>query len=263
MQADEPEDGVDAHDLQEAFERGREVGRREGMAFKGVPALSPWSTGVEFRFERSWFDSFVSYERSLVETLRQVQRARWIERAHWDGASNSRDSAFEMLQRRIADELALVRDAVDAERATGRGRACVVDALRAEPNRPVGVWELPDVEIFVREDQRRALPDWPERRDAGGADYGSHWRLEDPLRPWITSQWRVSWLNADDPTYEVYAIERMPAFREEAQTGRVWLLGVLRDYGPAHEMLSELQLHAQGERNSLVVVAEAVGSCTS
>jgi hypothetical protein len=113
----------------------------------------------------------------------------------------------EGLQRRIEAELSAVRDAVDGELEEGRGRSCVVDAMRRAPNRPFGVREFRDVEAFVAEDPRRALQDSSTQRNLGGAEYGYRWRLEDPIRRWSTTRWRISWLCVDDPTYELYAVE--------------------------------------------------------
>jgi hypothetical protein len=258
-------EAMSARTLEEAFERGRAVGRREGLAFEGIPPCSPWTTGASFRFERSWFDSFVAYERELLEQLRALQQQRWLQSLDPATRSSRNDIQVQVaglvgrLQHQIERELRSARSAVDAELETGRGRSCTVAAMRAAPNRPVGVREVLEVGRFVADDPRRSLPDWPARRDAGGADYGWKWRLEDPLRPWTTSRWRVSWLCIDDPTYEVYAIERLKnPFGRGPNTGRVWLFGVLRDHQFVDTALRELERYAQAERNSLVVVAKAV-----
>ena len=166
------------------------------------------------------------------------------------------------MQKRIERELAEVRPAVEAELADGRGRACVVEALRASPQRPDWVREYGSLEEFVEEDRRRAVFDWPVRRDASGADFGGRWGLEDPFKRWRTSAWRVSWLGPDDePTHEVYAIERRPQFRrqpDDSRFGRVWVLGVLPDWESVRGALDELQMHAQDERNSLIAAARSV-----
>jgi len=62
----------------------------------------------------------------------------------------------------------------------------------------------PSVEAFVEENPARALPDWPKRMDADGADFGYDWTWQDPSQPWITTIWRVSYIDA---LREVYAIQ--------------------------------------------------------
>jgi hypothetical protein len=168
----------------------------------------------------------------------------------------------ERVQRFIREQLHLVREAVDAELAFGHGYACTVEAIRSSPTRPLGVHEFVTVETFVHGDRRRVLWGADGRMGAGGEDYGFSWRLENPLRRWLTTRWRVSWLSIADgdgetPTYEVYAIEFCGAGSSE-ETGRVWLLGKIRSRGTISAILPELEEHAQGERNSLVVVAEAI-----
>lgn len=302
---------VSVHELEATFERGRRLGRRENLPFEGIPRLLPWTHGADFRFERSWFDSFVNYEREVRDDLRRVQQARWsqgrdrqalveelreaeararrgpaeVQHLPWPhrwllllsrpwldsletacaevAAHDRRSAALEQLQRRTEAELSVARKAVDAELDEGRGRPCVVDAMRLDPNRPLGVREFADVEAFVGEDWRRALGDWPRRKDASGADYGYDWRMEDPSRRWNTTRWRVSWLCVDDPTYELYAVEFADESEGHASPGRVWLLGVLREQPAVVEALGELERHAQHERNSLVAVAEAVQTAAS
>jgi hypothetical protein len=69
----------------------------------------------------------------------------------------------------------------------------------------------------------------------------------------------VSWLCMSDPTYEVYAVEFTDEHSDaEPSLGRVWLLGVVNDEKVFRRAISELELHAQKERNSLVLVAERV-----
>jgi hypothetical protein len=156
-------------------------------------------------------------------------------------------------------ELWRVRAAVDAELGGGRGRRCVVEALRLDPNRPDGVRELPDADTFVAEDPRRAGFASPHGMELGGEDYGLRWNLEDPIRRWETSQWRISWLGIDRPTYEVYAVE-MTSVRGQAarRSGRVWILGRIESRSVVREALEELEFYAQAERNSLVAAARAV-----
>jgi hypothetical protein len=310
------------HDLEEAFERGRQVGRVEGLAFGGVKRVFPWTLGAQFRFTQGWFQSYVNYERDVLEELRRVQRARWDERksmgdcesqlaaarrsaehaaAEADGLpwmqrrwllwsqpwlddvahaeematdSRGRVDYLATLEQDIAHELSKVRAAVDTELQEGRGRACVVNAMRSAPNRPSGVREYRDIDEFVREDPAgRSLVEWllPATKDLGGMDYGYDWRLEDPVQRWNTTRWRVAWF--DDSSHELYALERLnprpdviplsgPSPGDASGSGRVWLLGVLDDQAEVSSVIGELESHAQWERNSLVVVAEAVNAAS-
>jgi hypothetical protein len=176
---------------------------------------------------------------------------------HW------RDSGLRILEQNVADELSKVRAAVDSELEDGRGRAFIVDAMRTAPNRPRGVREYRDIDEFVREDPRRALGR-PGVTDAGGMDFGYRWRLEDPVQRWKTTEWRVSWLGLDDPTHEIDAIERLHWHSDDARTtGRVWLLGAVPDKEDVYRVTSELERYAQRERNSLVVLAQAVRAVSS
>jgi len=245
----------------DGYLRALEEWRRDGSPFAGIEPVDLVTRGARYAFRTSFFDSFVDYERQVTKVDRDVQQACWRAWAH--GRREEVRRRVELLQqfRRevVDDQLWRVRDAVDAVLSGGEGRQCVVDALRAAPNRPDGVREFPDVEAFVADDRRRALPDWPARRDAGGADYGSRWRLENPLHRWETTSWRLSWLCMHDPTYELYGIELLRPMREEQpRTGRVWLLGRLESEEAVDDAVRELMRHAQAERNSLVAVASAI-----
>ncbi len=297
-------------DVDHAFGDARRRWRQRWAPFAGVPRIDPWTSGVEFAFERSYVDSYVNYERAVTRELRRIQLHRWLHhgagQAIEAAVAEARDAdrrapdrlrslplrqrrrlrraepwvsdlriayqtllrhedqgiALERLQMLLTEEIYAVREAVDAELSEGRGRRCVVDAIRRPPSRPAGVQEFRDVDAFVASDRRRAMPGWPDEHDAGGSDHGSFWRLENPLRRWDTSRWRLSWLNMHHPTYELYAIEQTQRRRDDAgvlrTTGRVWLLGALDDRGRVDETIGEIQQHAQRERNSLVVLAEAV-----
>ncbi len=223
------------------------------MPFRGVPSAGPLQGRVSFRFTRSWIDSFIAYERKLTERLRQVQRERWFALQ-----SGRDDLSWSSLQDQVEEELRAAKEAVDTELETGRGRACIVDAIRASPRPARGVIEYSGVEEFVAEDPRRALADWPVRKDAGGADYGYRWRVENPLRRWETTKWRVSWLDHEDSTGEIYAKE-CREISEGAWSERVWLLGRLPDRSSeGYSILTELELHGQSERNSLAALTNAM-----
>jgi hypothetical protein len=168
----------------------------------------------------------------------------------------------ERAQRFIWGQLHLAHRAVDAELEYGRGYAYTVEAMRSAPMRPLGVREFASVEAFVRGDRRRVHWGVDGRMGAGGEDYGFRWRLENPLRRWLTTRWRVSWLSVADtegetPTYEVYAVE-FPGGGSSEETGRVWLLGEIQSRDTIRAILPELEQHAQGERNSLAVLAQQI-----
>ena len=160
----------------------------------------------------------------------------------------------------------LVRRAVDAELEYGRGYACTAEAIRSPPLRPLGVREFASVGEFVDSDRRRMLIAADGQVGAGGEDYGHRWWLEHPLHRWRTTHWRVSWLSITDiagepPTYEVYAIE-FPEKRSNG-SGRVWLMGEIQSRKAINAILPELQEHAEGERNSLVVVTRQIHDAAS
>jgi hypothetical protein len=168
----------------------------------------------------------------------------------------------ERARRFIRDQLHEVRSVVDRELEFGRGYASTVEAIRGAPTRPRWVREFASVEVFVHGDRRRMHWGAGGRMGAGGEDYGFRWRLENPLRRWLTTRWRVSWLSIADresvtPTYEVYAIE-FPGGGLSEETGRVWLMGKIESRDTIRAILSELERCAQHERNSLVVVAQRI-----
>lgn len=284
---------------QRGLQQGRREGTL-GPLLPTLPAFEPWTRGVSFQPLRSWFDSLVAFERGVTENLREAELAHWtlqqkradlageIERTAgkrrggaggWVGRAvasglhlaqpqNEFDDCerqialAERAQRFISIQLCAARDAVDAELEYGRGYACTVEAMRSAPIRPRGVHEFASVEAFVHGDRRRMLWRADGRVGAGGGDYGFNWRLENPLRRWLTTRWRVSWLSIADrndeiPTHEVYAIE-FPGGEASEESGRVWLMGKIESHDTIYSILPELQQRAQRERNSLVVVAQRV-----
>lgn len=238
------------------FEEGREVGRREGLPFVGVDPLPPFHRGAHFEFDRSWVDSFVSYERDLTECLRWVQGARW---SRGSDPEAGEDFTLVSAQQQIESELSAARRAVDAEVDKGLGKPRITDALRGPPRRPPGVREYRDIRAFVEEDRRRAVFDWPDRLDAGGSDWGVGWNLERAIRRWETTSWRISWLGHDDPTNELYALEFAPPGSPRPGTRRVWLLGSPANWDEVDTVVSPL-LSIRHERNSLIAVAKAVSA---
>jgi hypothetical protein len=288
-------------ELEEAYQCGLQQGRKEGTLgslLPRLPAFEPWTRGVCFQPQRSWFDSLVAFERGVTENLRHIELACWTlqqNRAELTGETDvtgdnhggarerlalaarrlrisqpqaelrgceQQIALAERAQRLIAIQLYAARDAVDAELEYGRGYVCTVEAMRSAPTRPRGIHEFASVEAFVDGDRRRAH--WRADRwmGAGGEDYGFHWRLEHPLRRWLTTRWRVSWLSIVDredetPTYEVYAIE-FPGGELSEESGRVWLMGKIERRDTIRSILPELQQRAQRERNSLIVVAQRI-----
>ncbi len=256
---------ADKRELAEEFERGRRFGRQEGAPFEGgIAPFGPWLPGARWKFKISWFESYVEYEREVMANLRQLQRTRWLDRKH--GQVTVPEAELDRLEEAIKRELREVRQAVDSELAEGRGRHGVVEAMRASPERPGSAVEYGDLASFVRQDRRRAVGDWPRREDAGGADFGHRWQLENPFRRWQTTSWRISWLcqsgNGDEGTNEIYALEFVKSRRGTRSTGRVWLLGKLSTLAAVEGALGDLQLYAMDERNSLIAAAAAVAAAS-
>lgn len=243
-------------------ERAYRAGYRDGMAegqnpifpFKGIPQIGFVTTGAKFTFERSWPESFIAYERAVLEQLRRVEEARVI---NVDAQSNDYKAALERLQNDIERELRFVREAVDGEVRLSHLEKYVVDALRALSFRPEGVREYQTVEEFVAEDHRRGGYSQPGDLILFGAVYGSRWRLENPIARWNTTEWEVGLLGHGDGSAEVYAVEhfRTGGSHPRFGTGRVWLLATPRNVGVARDWLEESERNTQQERNSLVALA--------
>lgn len=268
--------GASQREIDEAFERGRKMGRMEAVVFAGVRRQA-FVPAAEFRFRRSWFESYVQFERDVTHSLRCVQRERWQRaRDARRGMTGFRptDSELAEIEAEVKTELARVREAVDGELEEGRGLRMLVAAMRALPQVPESVFEYASAEEFLAEDARRGALGLPGPQ-LGGADFGSGWGLEDPFMRWRVSRWRVSWLCEDcrfvfgrddsehsdegEATTEVYAQEFVAGPGRERTPGRVWLLGKLRTSREAGRVLRDLR-KAMIERNSLIVVAEAVAA---
>jgi hypothetical protein len=147
---------------------------------------------------------------------------------------------------------------------------------------PPSAREYESIEAFVAEKRERGVPDWETRKVATGADFGYDWTWQDPKRPWVVSTWRVSYI---DELKEVYACEN-PLARyapfisfdgEDKRSRAVWLLASEFEFdspsqaekekgwspgfwsvSPTWELLSELQRRLMRQRNSLVLLAEAL-----
>jgi hypothetical protein len=224
-------------DLQHDLEEVEELAGRAPEELSDIA----WPYRWKLRLSKPWLKAAAEVRREFAEHL-------------------ERSGQMAEIQRLIEAELSTMQRAVDAELDTGRGHACTVQAMRAAPVRPVGVREYPVIDAFLDQDSRRELIGGPGPRDAGGQDYGWYWRLENPLRRWETTRWRLSWLcvgtAGEAPTYEIYAVEIGET--EGLSRGRVWLMGVVLDGRRIADILSDLEQHAQGERNSLVVVASRI-----
>jgi hypothetical protein len=254
---------ADPSEIEAAFERGRQVGRREAFGPRGLPREGPLP-GAEFKFRRSYFESFAQYERDVVANLRHLQMLRWGREAETAGLID--------LEEEARQELQVAKEAVDAELEEGRGSPAVVAALRATPELPSGVREYRNAKEFVEEDERRGDVMPSGEAQLGGADYGSRWGLEHPFKRWLVTSWRVSWLcevekfmglsdevhsDSGKATTEVYAVEQLHR-QPRPDPPRVWLLGKLKTPAAVREALEDLTLEAMGERNSLIVAAVAV-----
>lgn len=170
------------------------------LPFDDIPRVPGFTTGTEFKFDRSWFHSYLAYERGAREDLRHLQEAGWlIERDLREPLASPevvdrqrRLVLIKSFERFVRDQIRAAQRAVDAELEEGRGIRCAVEAMRADPIAPPTITSVPDAIPWIEADLRRAVGDWPARRDAGGADYGYDWSLENPTRRWQTSRWRIS-----------------------------------------------------------------------
>jgi hypothetical protein len=258
---------ADQEEIDAAFERGRRVGQLEGSTFAGI-SPSGLLPGAEFIFERSYFHSFVRYERALIDNLRYLERLRWSSLGGDLLMPGGHDP--NQLEVEIKDELWRVRGAVDTELEEGRGDGMIIEAMRASPQLPATVLEYSSVEEFIAEDPRRAITGAPQP-DLAGSDHGVGWSLENPFRRWETTSWRISWLfdhevgfsspdvhsDEGDGTTEVYAAEGRPVESRGFGGGRVWLLGKLRTRAAVGRAVDDL-VGAMRERNSLVAAAASV-----
>lgn len=276
---------ADRQELTEAENRGRRIGQFEQVAFRVMPSVGTWLPEVRFTFFLSWFRSLADHERRLVGNLREVQRIRWLLDHDPEAVPPlpPRLSASTLLQleREYEDEAWKARLSIDEFLDEGCGRACVVAALRALPQRPVTVTEYDGTATFVREDRRRGTI-YPThvalRPDAG---FGIDWRLENPFRRWETTGWSIGWLcgsfkgsreagegepwfeedeRAANATHEVYAVESRHESEPFAEDGRVWVLGTIHKRASLDRALQEMRQHAIRDRNSLVAAADAVAA---
>lgn len=253
----------DQNSFREGFEEGRRVGQRDEFGPRGIPSSS-LLPGAQYEFRRSYFDSFVQYERDVLANLRHLQMVRW---------GREREPELGRLEQEVRTELRRAREAVDAELEADRGRSATVAALRATPQVPSSVREYRDPREFLLEDPRRGHETESGSVELGGADFGFWWGLEHPFKRWLTTGWRISWLcetekfmfggdgnshsDKGDATTELYAVESLKG-ATAVPPPRVWLLGKLRTRAAVDRALGDFDLEAMRERNSLVAAAEAV-----
>lgn len=191
------------------------------------------------------------------------RQRRWVDDAHERlRHANDRATSTEQRIETLSRALTACREALDRELKVAPAAAEKAAGIRRESITPGWAQEYPDIDAFIQEDPRRAVRDYPKRRDAGGADYGSDWTLEDPTRPWSSTTWRISWLS-EEATDEVYACE----WGEGDGRKRVWVLGRLErstTWGddPLDKVLWALPHAVRTGRNSLVAAAEAIRELT-
>ncbi len=279
---------ADAEELKEAeergFRRGRRIGRLEDAAFEPLPAVGAWLPESRLVFFRSWFFSFVTLQRRLITNLREIQRVRWLLAHEPDQVPSSARPFVEKLGLLERDHEAAFWEArfVTGELLDeGAGRACVVAALAATPQRPATTTEYDDLARYVKEDERRGTiypthvairPDavfgmsggWRTRSAAGrrraGRSAGSAVPSRTPAKGSRTTPPFEAEVKEEDAaaTHEVYAIESLDPSNPWAEDGRVWLLGKVRRRAAIEEALREMSLQAMRDRNSLVAAADAV-----
>ena len=225
------------------------AGDLPGLPFAGVAAVSGWTHGASFRPREDRLSAFVDYERWILEELRGVQRTLWHHLRDEGSATHGGEVRLgRALVSRLACELWSARVAVDVEAGRPGEVPPAAAAMRAVPICPPGVREYPDAEAFVAEDPAREALSW--------SDHGDRWLLEHPLRRWELTRWRVAWLAG--ATDEVCAVELLDADDARTTPGRVWLLGAAHSRPALRRALGGLERTAQGERNSLVLVADAI-----
>lgn len=287
-------DGLrDAAPLPDLPGRSRPAWTEQGSRIEGYlryeeEAIGALHAAVEHRERRlgelQWaHEELTQAQEALTEQRRRPPVALWrrvlaspIRAAREDvaHAATDRKNAEERLAAcdahiaMLGSAISQCRYALDLELQAASRAPSRAAGLRREPYKPRWVHEYPDVEAFIAEDKRRALPDYPARRDAGGADYDYDWTLEDIDQPRLITQWRISWLSAGGETDEIYARERrsdVPGAcdSEENKTlaGRVWLLGRLskRDAGDAVDKALDGVSMKEG-RNTLVAAVESIRS---
>jgi hypothetical protein len=276
---------ADHQELKEAEDRGRRIGQFEKTAFRIMPSVGTWLPEIRFTFFLTWSRSFADHERRLVDNLREIQRIRWLLEHDPEAAppipSPPSASTLLRLEGEYEAEVWKARHSIDEFLDEGCGRACVVAALRAIPQRPATAIEYDDTAGFVSEDERRGTIYPTHVALQPNASFGIDWRLENPFRRWETTSWSIGWLcgpfkemreagdgepwfeedeRAANATHEVYAVESLDVSNPFAEDGRVWVLGTLHKLASINRALQEMRLHAIRDRNSLVAAADAIAA---
>jgi hypothetical protein len=269
-----------------AYRRGRSEGLAAARPFQGVKGL------VRFPDEQPSHDAVARYERALLEALpeaySQIRIAQRSAERGSDSHANDETSrqAAEAVRDDLVGEIERVRQWLDAFVKRAEEYVAARPDLRgqvAPPSLPPGTREYDSIEEFVAENRRRGVSDWETRKVATGADFGYDWTWQDPKRPWVVSTWRVSYI---DELKEVYACEnaqtrytRYVSFDGEDKRPRAVVLlrsdfevdappradgeenawpPMLLSFPPTWEFLSELQGTLMRQRNSLVLLADAL-----
>jgi len=271
-----------------AYARGKHDGLLAARPFGGIAGL------VRFPEVYPPHAAVIQYERELLDALprayasdRIAQRRDELDRDHVSDpvADNSVFRAADATRDDLVRELERVRQWLDAFVRSAEEYAAARPLRRGQilpPALPRSASEYESVEAFVAENRERGVPDWETRKVAEGADFGYDWTWQDPRRPWVISTWRVSYI---DELKEVYACENTPTRRvpfvsfdgEDERPRAVWLLASdfeyrttqepseddewwpsLWSFSPTWELLSDLQRRLMPQRNSLVLLAEAL-----
>jgi len=260
-------------------------GGRAALPFNGVRGLASFPT------HEPQHEAVIKYEAELLEALPRAYDEIRIERDRLGRdrtvaalpGDEDRVKTAEDGRDRLISELEMVRQWLDRFVRSAEEYAAARPERRGlilPPSLPSVARKYDSIEAFVAEDRARGVSDWDTRKVASGADFGYDWTWQDPERPWVISEWRVSYI---DELKEVYACESalnrwVPfiAFDREAERPRaVWLLATDFEISAGHdrgerlqsgffsssptwEFLSQKQRDLMRKRNSLVLLAEAL-----
>ncbi|MGW6374995.1 hypothetical protein ACWFRB_02865 [Rhodococcus sp. NPDC055112] len=294
--------------LAAVFEAGRRSGLAEGrllgqldqLPFAGVHGIAPFPTSGDIHARVAEYETRLLHAIPIAHALEELARR---ETASITGSSTLPDAwPIEMVRARLIRESPSFRPEspqnIHAHPATVESILAELENARQwldefvlfakgynkeRPNRrvtqspanpPSEVVQYQSVEVFVAEDSRREA-----RRDGksivlDGSDFGYNWSHIEASAPWITTKWRVSYI---DKLGELYA-ERTSkvdlleyAWTEENWSEtlpRVWLLArgkpqkrtsLLSENEVWKELIS-LERKYMRENNSLILLAEATKS---
>lgn len=174
----------------------------------------------------------------------------------------------------VYEELVRVRLWLDSFVNTAENYCGVRPGLRRTPEPeppPPNVRIYPSADAFVAENPARGVT---RVGVLSGADFGYDWTWQDYDRPWLITQWRVSFI---DELGELYALQTRPDTRAgyswRADPTKidlpVWLLNANLPASrltfsfypsPVWEWLTKLESELQKRPNSLLALAEAVNT---